>query len=105
MINGTWIKDRIGISCIAYRVSKQTANPQLFVRRPANVRYPGGISVVIVGTRILRIEAVAGDRIIEIGDFAVALAPFTERVVRSALSRNHRAWSSGSLFREDLNNS
>src|SRR6476660_237010 len=105
VINGTWIEDRIRISSVAKRISKQTAKSELLVRRPANIRNPGSIPIIVVRTRVVGVEPATGDRIIEVADFAVALPPFTERVVRSAFAGHHHARSSGALFREDLNDS
>ena len=105
MINGTWIEDRVGISGIAYRVSKHASDPQLLVRRPADVADSGRIAIIIIGARVLGVEPAGADRIIKIVDLAVALAPFAERVVRSAFGSNHCAWSFCALFREDLNDS
>src|SRR5207244_6878590 len=47
VINRSRIKDRIGVSRVTHRVSEQTPNPQLFVRRPANVRNSGGVPVIV----------------------------------------------------------
>src|SRR5262249_39960642 len=105
VINGTWIEDGVGISSVAKRISKQTANSYLLAGRPANVCNPGSIPIIVIGTRVIGVEPATGNRIIEIANFAVALTPFTKRVVRSAFAGNHHARSSGALFRKDLNHS
>jgi len=85
VINRSRIKDRIGVSRVTHRVSEQTPYPQLFLRRPAHVRNSGGVPVIVVWTRVVGIEPACADRIIEVINLAIALRPFSKRVVRAAL--------------------
>ena len=56
MIDGTWIENRIRISSVAYGVSKQTTDPKLFVRRPADVGDRGRVAVIVVWSRVVGVE-------------------------------------------------
>ena len=61
VINGAGIENRVGISGVAHGVSKQTADAQCFVRRPANVGDRSGVAVIVVWTRVLGIETTHAD--------------------------------------------
>ena len=104
MIDGTRIENSIRISGVAYGVSKQTPDPQLFARRPADIGDHGRVAVIVVRARVLRVETTRANRIIEAIDLAVALPPFTKAVVRSTLRGHHGTWSSCALFGENLDN-
>src|SRR6476646_6282316 len=104
MINGTRIENRVWISGVAHGVSKQTADAQCLVGRPADVGNHGGVAVIVVRARVVGVETTRADRIIEALDLAVALPPFAKSVVRSTLSGHRGTRSSCALLRENLNN-
>src|ERR1043166_3901004 len=56
VIDRTWIKDRVGVSRVAHRVSEQTPDAQLVVRRPTHIRDPSGVAVIVIWPRILGID-------------------------------------------------
>src|SRR5437773_1957016 len=55
------IENRVGVSRVTERVGEQTTYPQLFVRRPTEVRNSGSVTVIVVWTRIVRIEPTCTD--------------------------------------------
>ena len=61
VINRARIEDRVWISSVAYRVSEQAADPQLFVRRPADVGNRSRVAVIIVRPRVVCVEAACAD--------------------------------------------
>src|SRR5262249_28301764 len=56
MIDRPGIKDRIRQTDVADRIREQTADAQLLVRRPADIRDRGRVAVVVVRPRILSVE-------------------------------------------------
>ena len=104
MIDGTGIEDRVWISSIAKRVSEQAADPQLFVRRPTDVRDRSCVAIIIVRTRVVRVDPACANRIIKAPDLAVALAPPPESIVRSTFGGDHRPWRARALFGKNLDN-
>src|ERR1051325_10094917 len=56
VVDRTRIKDGVGISRVAHRVSEQTADAQLVVRRPTDICDPSGVSVIVIWPRILGVE-------------------------------------------------
>src|SRR5207245_11322323 len=99
MINGTWIEDRVGISGIAYRVSKHASDPQLLVRRPADVADSGRIAIIIIGGRVLGVQPAGAGRIIKTVALAVAPRPFAERSVRRAVGRDPSGLNARAVIR------
>src|SRR5579884_3164704 len=102
MINGTRIENRVRVPRVAQRIGEQTADAQAFGRRPANVSDGGAVAIIVVGPRVSRVDPAGANGIIELADLAIALQPFAERVVRSALGSDGSFRDSGALFSENL---
>src|SRR5262249_20242934 len=96
------IKNRVWIPGVAHRIGKQTPDSQLIIGRPADIGDRSGVPVIVVWPRIVGVETAGAHGIIEAVDCAIALRPFTKRVVRPALGSEHDAWSSCALLCEDL---
>src|SRR5438067_8783756 len=61
VINRARIENRVWISDVAHGVSKQTADAQRFVRRPADVSNRSGVAVIVVWARVVGIETTRAD--------------------------------------------
>jgi len=97
------IKNRVRISCIAQRISEQTADSQMIARRPASIRNSRTVPILIVRTRVVRVESARADRVVEVVDLAVALEAFAECIVRSAFTAERDPRRSIASLGENLN--
>src|SRR5205085_6801953 len=76
---------------------------QLFDRSDAKIRNQRAVAILIVRTRVVRIEPARADRIIEDVDLTVAGDRLAKGSISTAFFADGHAGLAGSLFRENLN--
>src|SRR5438445_9979173 len=103
MIDPPRVEDRVRISGVAQRIEEQAADPCLVVRGPTNICDTRAVSIIVVRSRVVRVDATRAKRVIELSDFAVAREGFPKRVVGTAFFAHRNARRTASLFREYLN--
>ena len=80
--------DPVRIPGVAVRIGKQTADPQLLVRRPADIRDAIAVPILVVRPVVVGIEPAQADRVIELVPCASELCRrFAKRIERTALPR------------------
>ena len=96
------IEDRVRISGIGQRVSKQAAQAQAFVRRPADIRDAAAQPVLIVRPLVIRIETAQANRVIESVRTTGAAERFPRCPERPALHAHLSRRRAAPAFRENL---
>src|ERR1700693_2456422 len=56
MIDRFWVKDRVWISGLAFRIHEQTTDARLFVRRKTDIGDSRGIPIIVVWASVIGIE-------------------------------------------------